>query len=70
MGFEEYYTDYIEGLDQVSDNDEIACRAYNAGLEAAAVIAEEIERKHFDTVGNPMITTFTPWIAKAIREVT
>ena len=44
--------------------------AYNAGLEAAALIAEEIERKHFDTVGNPMITTFTPWIAKAIREVT
>ena len=58
MGFEEYYTDYIEGLDQVSDNDEIACRAYNAGLAAAAVIAESDDFSYGEKFR----------IAKAIRD--
>lgn len=39
----------------------------NAAYEVAAILVEKKERDIFDRVGNPQITSFTPYMANAIR---
>lgn len=42
---------------------------FNAGIDASSKIAEVIERRQWEGVGNPMLPTFDPVISKALKEL-
>ena len=62
----------MESYDRgVADTKEVAIQAVSEAVaaerEACAMVAEEMERIRFDSVGDPRIRVFESQIAKAIR---